>query len=247
MTEWFQDAFGEDYLKIYSHRDDAEAGKIVKLIISTTGLSSGTRILDAPCGAGRHMRAFTAHGFPAYGFDLSPALLSQAVSEGAAHSTIVRADLRALPYKSETFDLVVNLFSSLGYFDTDQENIAVLCNLAKMVRPGGWFVVDFMNSENVRATLQKKSQRQTPEGVHIHDTRSIEGDQPRVKKQTLVTYPNGKTRTFNESVRLFTPEELRLALHQCGVKVEKEFGNYSGEPASRQSKRIILITQKPKS
>ena len=60
MPEWFEEWFGEEYLQLYPHRDDAEAERAVALIADATGLTEGWRVLDVGCGAGRHARAFRA-------------------------------------------------------------------------------------------------------------------------------------------------------------------------------------------
>ncbi len=241
MSEWFQTAFGKDYLNLYAHRDDSEAARVVDLILENTAVGPGARVLDAPCGAGRHLRAFEARGIKAFGFDLSPALLAQAKADGAPPLTLVRADLRALPFREESFDLVVNLFSSLGYFDTDEMNLSVLCNIVKLCRRGQWVVIDFMNSDFVRANLEAESSRVMPDGTAVRDRRWIGGTPERVNKQTAVRFPDGRDRTFDESVRLFSPDELKQALDRCGVNIEKEFGSYEGDRFTTSSKRSILM------
>src|SRR5690606_30974894 len=128
MTDWFRTAFGQEYLTLYAHRNQEEAGQLVRLILEKTGLPVGTRVLDAPCGAARHMLAFEAAGYPAYGFDLSIPLLHEA-RRLLPRQSICRGDLRAIPFKSGSFDLVVNLFSSLGYFSDDETNHKVVCSL----------------------------------------------------------------------------------------------------------------------
>lgn len=241
MSEWFQTAFGEDYSRLYAHRDDSEAAQVVNLILAKTCIAAGARVLDAPCGAGRHLKALAARDLKAYGFDLSLPLLTQAKGSGVAPSTLVRADLRALPYRQESFDLVVNLFSSLGYFQTDEENLKVLRDLVILCRRGGWIVVDFMNSDYVAANLQKESSRVAPDGMTVSDRRWIDGAPQRVNKHTSVVFQNGSEKIFEESVRLFSPDELRAALSVCGVSIEVEYGEYGGEAFSINSKRIILI------
>ena len=71
MAEWFEEWFGEEYLRLYPHRDDAEAERAVALLAGATGLQPGWRVLDVACGAGRHARAFRAAGARCVGVDLS--------------------------------------------------------------------------------------------------------------------------------------------------------------------------------
>jgi len=241
MSEWFRTAFGEDYLALYAHRNAAEAAQAVDLILNTTKLPEGSLVLDAPCGAGRHLAAFQQRGMRAVGFDLSRPLLTEAVGVAGQQGKVVRADLRALPFQSGHCDMVVNLFSSLGYFTTDAENYRVLESLISLVKPGGWIVIDFMHSEYLRENLQAESQRTTDSGIQVHDKRWIGGNPERVNKQTHLRHPDGSEHILNESVRLFNPDDLRGALVASGIAIQTELGSYTGEAFGAESPRVIFM------
>ena len=241
MTEWFETAFGEEYLKLYAHRDADEAQQAVDLILKATGLGAGALVIDAPCGGGRHMHAFEKRGLRTAGFDLSRVLLREAASLAGQKGRIARADLRHLPFKKAKCDLLVNLFSSLGYFDSDETNLAVLSELAALVRPGGWMVVDFLHSDFLRRNLQKESHQQLESGAHVTSYRAIEGIPPRVNKRIVINQPEAESLEFRESVRLFSPDELRQALAKNGVHIQAEFGSYEGNEFTADSPRIILV------
>src|SRR6478672_11458664 len=127
MTEWFEEWFGEDYLRLYPHRDDADADRAVALISRTLQVQQGWRVLDVGCGAGRHTRAFASRNARCVGLDLSAALLKVARQTTAA--PLVRADMRLLPIRPRSMDLTVNLFTSFGYFDRDEEHAAALAEM----------------------------------------------------------------------------------------------------------------------
>lgn len=242
MSEWFKKAFGEDYLALYAHRDMGEAERVVDLVLGHAKVPDGGLVLDVPCGAGRHLQAFQQRGYRALGFDLSRPLLIEALESGAvAPGTVARADLRAMPFKTEYADLAVNLFSSLGYFATDEQNLTVLDRLVKLVRRGGYVAIDFMNSAFLQENLKPETERKLDSGLEVKDRRWIGGDPVRVNKRTHLRYPDGREDVLEESVRLFSPADLRSALAASGVVVEAEFGGYSGEPFGAESPRVILI------
>jgi hypothetical protein len=241
MNEWFKKAFGEDYLSLYAHRDANEAANAVDLILQYCHLAPGSLIIDAPCGAGRHIGAFRDRGMQAFGFDLSMPLLREASQHADLSGCVVRSDLRALPLKRESCHMVVNLFSSLGYFDTDETNLAVIYEIVALVQTNGWVVIDFMNSEYVRLHLQPETTREIESGMHVTDRRWIEGTPPRVNKQTHITHADGSTDILEESVRLFTRHELHVALQRCGVSIEHEFGSYRGDRFQPDSPRLIIM------
>jgi SAM-dependent methyltransferase len=238
MSEWFEEWFGEEYLQLYPHRDAAEAGRAVDLILGRVGFVPGWRVLDVACGAGRHARAFEAAGARCVGLDLSAALLRAARRVPAA--PLVRADMRALPIRPGSMDLTVNLFTSFGYFEHDAEHATALGEMVSTLRPGGWFVIDFLNPPAVRARLvPRESQRLN--GTPIEVERSVSPDGRYVCK----TIRTGSGRRFTERVRLFGAGEIEAMLGATGVTVRERYGDYDASPLSPESPRTILLGQAP--
>jgi SAM-dependent methyltransferase len=236
VTEWFEEWFGEDYLKLYPHRDDADAARAVALLTETTGLRPGWRVLDVACGPGRHARAFRAAGARCFGVDLSATLLR--IARGVTDAPLVRADMRALPIRPGSMDLTVNLFTSFGYFERDAEHAAALREMVATVRPGGWFAIDFLNPSAVRARLVPR-ERIGPPGREAEVTRSVSPDGRYVSK----TIRTARGRRFVERVRLFEPGEIEAMLGEAGVRVRRRFGDYDASPMLPGSPRTILLGQ----
>src|SRR4051812_15152137 len=173
MTEWFEEWFGEEYLRLYPHRDDAEAERAVALILATLPFRPGWRVLDVACGAGRHTRAFASAGARCFGLDLSATLLR--LARQVTDAPLIRADMRQLPIRPQSMDLTVNLFTSFGYFEDDAEHTAALGEMISTVRPGGWFVIDFLNPASVRRGLIPEETVEAG-GSHIHVSRTVSPD-----------------------------------------------------------------------
>ncbi len=233
MAEWFEDWFGEEYLQLYPHRDEAEAERAVGLIARATGLAAGWRVLDVGSGAGRHARAFRAIGARCVGLDLSRTLLR--VARGVTDAPLVRADMRRLPIRPGSMDLTVSLFTSFGYFEHDEEHAAALREMAGTVRAGGWFVIDFLNAAEVRRRLVAR-ETVAVQGGRAEVTRTMSPDGRYVCK-SIVT-PAG--RSFTERVRLFDPDQMAGLLSAAGVAVRHRFGDYQAAPLRPDSPRIIL-------
>ncbi|WP_198369589.1 class I SAM-dependent methyltransferase [Roseomonas rosulenta] len=102
-------------------------------------LAPRPRILDIPCGTGRHANALAAEGFDVIGLDLQPGYLRTARAEGSA--TYAAADMRALPVATGSIDLVLNMWNSLGYFLDAAEEAATLAEFRRVLRPGGKVLV----------------------------------------------------------------------------------------------------------
>jgi SAM-dependent methyltransferase len=235
MTEWFEEWFGEEYLQLYPHRDDAEAERAVALIRERTGFVPGWRVLDVACGAGRHARAFEAAGARCVGLDLSAALLR--VARTATGAPLVRADMRALPIRTASMDLTVNLFTSFGYFEDDDEHARALAEMVATLRPAGWFVIDFLNAGAVRARLvPKETLRLNGTPVEVERSVSVDG------RYVCKTIRTGHGR-FTERVRLFGAEEIEAMLGRAGVTVRQRYGDYHAARLSSGSPRTILLGQ----
>ncbi len=237
MTEWFEEWFGEEYLQLYPHRDDAEAERAVTLVLRATGFRPGWRVLDVACGAGRHARAFEAAGARCVGLDLSATLLR--VARGVTQAPLVRADMRELPVRPGSMDLTVNLFTSFGYFDRDEEHAAALAEMVATLRPGGWFVIDFLNPELVRQRLVPEEMVSLA-GAPVRVRRAVSADGHYVSK-TIDTVVG---RRFTERVRLFEPEEIAGMLGREGIAVRHRFGDYDATPHGARSPRTILAGQR---
>jgi SAM-dependent methyltransferase len=233
MPEWFEEWFGEEYLELYPHRDEAEAERAVALVAGTTGLRPGWRVLDVGSGAGRHARAFRAAGARCVGLDLSRTLLQ--VSRGVTDAPLVQADMRRLPIRPGSMDLTVSLFTSFGYFEHDAEHAGALREMVGTLRPGGWFVIDFLNAAEVRSRLVPR-ERVAVRGGEVDVSRSVSPDGRYVRK-TIVT-PAG--REYIERVRLFEPTEIAAMLVEAGIDVRCHFGDYEAAPPVDGSPRTIL-------
>lgn len=236
--EWFESWFGEEYVALYPHRDTAEAKKAVDLIARSLDGHKITNALDLACGPGRHAR-FLAERWWTSGVDLSEVLLRFARQSGV-QAKLVRADIRQLPYRDSAFDLVVNLFTSFGYFETDAEHERVIRDLARVIAPGGSFVLDFLNENLVRRTLVPLDES-VRNGKKIRQTREITSDGRFVIKHIHIE-TNG--RDFIERVRLFTRAELTEMLERCGFHIQHSFGDYDGAPPSDESSRVILVARR---
>lgn len=234
--EWFEEWFGEDYLRLYPHRNDAEAERAVDLIRRTVPFQPGWRVLDVACGAGRHARAFHAAGARCTGVDLSQALLRLARQLTAA--PLVRADMRQLPIRPGSMDLTVNLFTSFGYFDQDAEHTAALAEMIGTVRPGGWFVIDFLNPAAVRRQLVPEETLELA-GSTVQVSRSVSPDGRYVCKSIRAA----EGRSYRERVRLFEPQQMSDMLEAAGVGVRFRFGDYDATPLASSSPRTILVGQ----
>jgi 2-polyprenyl-3-methyl-5-hydroxy-6-metoxy-1,4-benzoquinol methylase len=237
---WYAEWFGRDYLAVYAHRDTDEARRQIALMERALAPASGARVLDLCCGGGRHSVELARRGYKVLGVDLSSDLLGAAqayADENHVDITFVRADMRTC-VADGVFDVVVNFFTSFGYFESDDENARVLRAIRTSLRPGGGWMMDYLNRESVIKGFVPRDER-TLDGMHLIQERRLDIQRGRILK-TLTIRRGDDTRTYHESVRMYTPPELFSLCSGAGLKVTQVFGSYDGAPFAIDSPRLIL-------
>lgn len=243
-SEWFKDWFNtQEYLNVYQHRNESDAEDHIKLILGNVKIPSGAKILDMACGAGRHAIILARKNFHLTAVDLSENLIS--IAEQSAQNenlkiNFVQSDIRKYE-TNDKFDLIINLFTSFGYFESDEENYAVLQKAYHLLVENGFFVLDFFNSEFLRQNLVEFSEENLG-GAEIHQYRKIKNN--RVTKKIVIT-KNGKLSTYEESVRMFSKDEIVNAIQNIGFDIYKTFGDFLGSEFDKlSSPRLIMICKK---
>jgi SAM-dependent methyltransferase len=239
VTEWFEQWFGEEYLRLYRHRDEEDASAAVSLLAAMVPVDQ-RRVLDLACGPGRHAKLIRAAGGRVVGFDLSMPLLSRARHRAMPPLTVVRGDMRLLPFAPAAFDIVVNLFTSFGYFADDDQHRTVLRETAGVLNRGGRLVLDYFNSERLLASLVKHEEREIGRQRVIIERRLSDDARFVIKEMHLMD----DGRHFMERVRLFSPDELEALVTETGLVLEHSFGDYDGSPLARSSPRAIIFAKK---
>ena len=237
-SEWFERWFGEEYIALYPHRNAAEAETVVSLIEQTIHPVKVARVLDLACGAGRHSRALCRRWWTT-GLDLSEVLLRLAKREGIP-AALVRGDMRILPFRDRSFDLVVNLFTSFGYFADDESHLHVVREVSRITRSGGNFVLDFLNPAQLKNALVPYDERRIGDQI-VEQRREISPDGRYVIKRICL---RGTGQEFTEQVRLFDPADLSAMMVAAGFEVTTSLGNYDGAPLTATSPRVMLFGTK---
>lgn len=236
---WYQEWFGEDYLELYAHRDSGEAESHVDFVEARLGGQRPSAVLDLACGAGRHTAALRRRGYRALGVDLSLTLLGQ-----SPELPRVAGDMRSLPFADATFDWVLNFFTSFGYFESERENFRILEEMVRVMRPGGRFLIDLFNIDQVLATLEPRESREM-NGRRVEIERWYDPRSKRINKQIRVHAPHRPSRSYLESVRAYRLEEVQNGLEWAGLQLHEIFGGFDGEEFGPDSERLIFVGGSP--
>jgi SAM-dependent methyltransferase len=218
-----------------------------ELIVKELRIPRGETLLDLCCGFGRHLAAFERRGIRSIGVDLSlPLLLQVSRPEKKSHRNAVCADMLALPFAGgeKGFGVVVNLFTSFGYFETDEENQTAAAEMSRVLRPGGRFLMDLMNAEPAIRDLEPRTERH-PGPFRLIEERSYDPKRCRMEKHIQLFREGSKEpKRYFESVRIFTRVEITHLLSRAGLHVEKMLGDFAGSPYSSATPRMIVLGRK---
>jgi len=241
VSDWYRVAFGELYPLVYPHRDVAEAARVASRLAPL--VKAARPMLDVACGNGRYMCALAAGGVDVYGVDLSEFLLGEAVKNGLG-GRVVCGDMRELPFGAGVFGSAINMFTSFGYFDTDEDNARALSEIGRVLCPGGAFVLDFINAARVCRVVAPRSQR-TVGAADIDEQRELSADGRVLTKHVRVRWPDRDPVDYVERLRLYSREELAVMLSEAGFVVREMHGDYAlGVFEADTSERAIFVCRK---
>ena len=240
-SEWWRSWFGRRYLAIYdaylAERTPTEIDQLEALLKIRPPL----RILDLPCGQGRHSIELARRGYEVTGVDLSPYLLGIARERAEAAGVAVRwlpGDMRE-PLVGQRFDLVLNLFTSFGFFSDEADDRRVATAAAAMLEPGGRFVLEVINGERIMRNFEEREWYPVGETV-VMERRSL--DRPTrlmVVERTVETA--GASEVDLHVVRLYGAGDLEALLHDAGFNRVQLYGDWNGAPATPDSLRVLAV------
>lgn len=245
MAEWFSEWFNTPYYhRLYFDRDEAEAGAFIDKLIEYLRPEPGTLMLDVACGKGRHSKHLAEKGFDVTGIDISQDSIREAQKLSAENLRFFVHDMR-LPFHINYYNYAFNFFTSFGYFRTRREHDNAIRTIAQSLKPGGIFVIDYLNEAYV-------AERLIPQ-----ETRVIESTTYRIERwmdhghfyKKIIVEDAALPKPFEyvEKVARFTKEDFFEMLNKQGLSVKEYFGDYQLNPWNvLTSPRLMLIAQKNK-
>jgi len=243
MSEWWQDLFiSGDYRQLEDIAPE-QTGKQVDFALGALNVGIGDRLLDVACGIGRHSVPFAAAGLSVTGVDISPVYLATASERGERHGArFVQGDMRYLPVRSDAYDAAVNLFTSFGYFATDDEDQRVLHEIGRALRPGGRFLLDVSHHDGLIARFQERDWMPISDGLLLE---SRTWDARKGRAETVWTYVRaGATQSYPVSIRMYTCPEIERMLAAAGMRMRDLWGDWDGAPLTMRSWRMIVLAEK---
>lgn len=239
--EWFECWFDSPYYHVlYKNRDFAEAELFIDNLIQLIKPQKANRILDLACGKGRHAIYLNKKGFDVTGIDLSEKSIACAKTSENETLHFYTHDMRKL-FRSNYFDIVLNLFTSFGYFENERDDNNTIKAISKALKPNGLFVLDFMNVKKIKGNLSCEETK-TVEGIEFKISKTIENNFI-IKKIQFAD--KGKEYRFEERVKALTLPDFEKYFEANKLKIVHLRGNYKLEEFDeRSSERLIIVATK---
>jgi len=239
--EWFATWFDTSYYHIlYKNRDNKEAEFFIRHLLDILNLDPQSKILDLACGKGRHSVFLNALGYSVHGMDLSEASIQYAKKHETHRLTFSVGDMRK-PYFPNSFDTILNLFTSIGYFEDKQDNKKVFQSVSEQLKENGIFVIDYLNPIYITSNLKKYEEKEI-EGIQFKITKEI-NDNFIVKNIHFID--KEKEFHFQEKVQLFHYYDFINMAEEVDLELVNIYGNYNLEDFDeKDSPRTIIIFKK---
>jgi len=217
-----------------------------EFLIRSMGLAPGERLLDVPCGTGRHARAFARAGLEVMGVDISPKLIRMAKEKRIARTNYAVGNMLDLSKYRGKFDAVVNLFTSFGYFRNERDNERALKEMVGALRPGGRFALHLIDRDWLLKVFMSESTNER-DGVRTVETRSYDPKTKRIESRTVARdLKTGRNRKYFHETRLYSKPEIFRILRAAGLKRIVVYGDTEGSLYSKgESTHPIYVGWKP--
>ncbi|WP_262152037.1 class I SAM-dependent methyltransferase [Chryseobacterium foetidum] len=220
--EWFESWFDTPYYHIlYSNRDYTEAENFITQLTAELQLPKNSEIIDLACGKGRHSVFLNKLGYKVLGLDLSKKSIEHNRQFENENLQFAVHDMRD-KVNHPSVDAVFNLFTSFGYFDSEDDDRKVFKSVSDVLKTDGYFVLDYLNENYVRNKMVSEAEMQRG-GIDFKISKKIE-DQHIVKE--IKFSADGQDFNFFEKVKLHTPESIQKYAEDNGFERVKIWGDY---------------------
>jgi SAM-dependent methyltransferase len=250
-TPWWSTYFDAQYLREYepifsAEQDRREVARLIELL----ALPVGSRVLDVPCGQGRHARLLSEAGYRVDGVDYSRHLLAVARAQDTL-SHYSRHDMRRLPAGwTGRYDAVVNLFTSFGFFADPGDDQRVITEFARVLRPGGVLVWHGSSRDGVMARFLARDWWTTDDGTVVAHERSFDPLSGILTVLATWRSPAGPRRGLPRHgereyrIRLYTATRLAELCAAAGLIVEQSYDDWHDAPLTRRTSSMTLVARK---
>lgn len=240
-----QDAFWQTFeATIFDEERKKLAPAEIEAIVDLLALEPGQHVCDLCCGVGRHTLELSRRRYRVTAMDRTERYLDVAHRHAAAAGLdveFVRDDMRHF-CRRDTFDVVLNLFTSFGYFDAQVDDRRTVENAYRSLKPGGVLLMELMGKEIIARIFQPRDWHQTDEGLVLYE-RTIVDDWSQIENRWILIR-DGRRHEWRFRHRVYSATELRGLLADCGFSQVKVYGDLNGAPYDEKAERLVIVGYK---
>ena len=253
QPDWWRYIFNSIYLKTDGDivNDQLLTSKEVALFLKILNLSQDNKILDLCCGQGRHTLELAKRGFNKLeGLDRSHYLIQKAKTQARKEGLNIKfkeGDARKLPYIPDIFDIVMLLGNSFGYFETIRDDMRVLKEIFRVLKPWGRLIIDVADGGYLREHFESSSWEWIDKKLFVCRERSLSLDKQRLITREIVNHVDkGVIVDQFYAERLYTKNSLEELLKITGFNDVTFHGEISLDPQQKHDlgmmKKRIIVT-----
>ncbi len=247
--DWWKRIFNSFYLK--TDGDVVEDQKITKFEVDffteIMNFKPEHYILDLCCGQGRHSIELGRRGFEnIYGLDRSRYLIQKAKLNAKKNGILCRfreGDARKLPYASDFFDFIMVLGNSFGYFESINDDVQVLKEIHRVLKPWGKIIIDITDGDHLRYNFQPRSWEWLDKNLFVCRERTLSLDDQRLISREVITHVNkGVLVDQFYAERLYSNEKISEILKNVGFSDITIHGTIT--PESQRDQDLGMMEQR---
>lgn len=246
MKPWFdQDNYWTTFESILFNRKRlADTAAQVDHIIKLLQIEDGAKMLDLCCGIGRHSLEFARRGFQVTGVDRTKSYLDKARKQAKTENLnieFINEDMRIF-CRADAFDVVINMFTSFGYFEAAEDDRQVVENVYRSLKSGGKFLIEMMGKELVARDFRERDWNEI-NGFIILEDRKLLNKWEKIESRWIIL-KDGQQVEHKFVLRLYSAVEISSLLKQCGFSDIKTFGDLEGIEYDHKAKRLVALARK---
>jgi SAM-dependent methyltransferase len=241
-ADWWRNFFSGFPVELWLRVPTAEMNsQEADFLQQALGVDPPARLLDVPCGGGRHSLALAGRGYHLTGVDISEEFLAAARAQAPPAAGSVaweQREMRDLPWQGH-FDGAFSFGNSFAYLD-EQGNADFLSAVARALKPGACFALDTSYvMEVILPTLQERAWMPVGDDVILFERRYDPASSRLEVEYTLVR--GGKTEKRSMSARLYAYREVVGLMGQAGFTDVQGYGSLAREPFKLGAQRLLVV------
>jgi D-alanine-D-alanine ligase len=257
-TEWWKELFDSLYLRTDGDVVENEVNTVAEVdaLIENTGIKSSDRMLDLCCGQGRHCLELARRGFRHItGIDRSRYLIRLARKRARKLGYDINfheGDARKLRLSDDSFDCVMIMGNSFGYFDVEEADARVLLEIKDVLRSGGTLALDLTDGDWMREHFEPRSWEWIDQNYFVCRERSLAADGQRlISREVVVHAERGVIADQFYAERLYTRERIQTLLRHVGFENTRIHDNLRAESERNQDlgmmgNRLFITSRAPR-